>query len=99
MSSFPLLSLINSIIIWKQTDNPILISQLNSNILIGGTTIYMYILSFGFLIDKVEIYQNVIISLFLSLIIYNYPIYISLKKINTNIDAEKRKRKVIISEI
>lgn len=84
MSSFPLLSIMNSIILWNQTNNPILISQLNSNILIGGTTIYMYILSFGFLLDIVEIYSNVIISLIISLVIYNYPIYICLKKINEN---------------
>ena len=84
MSSFPLLSIMNSIILWNQTNNPILISQLNSNILIGGTTIYMYILSFGVLLDIVEIYSNVIISLFISLVVYNYPIYLCLKKINQN---------------
>ena len=80
MSSFPLLSIMNSIILWNQTNNPILISQLNSNILIGGTTIYMYILSFGVLLDVVEIYSNVIISLGISLVVYNYPIYLCLKK-------------------
>ena len=84
MSSFPLLSIMNSIILWNQTNNPILISQLNSNILIGGTTIYMYILSFGVLLDIVEIYSNVIISLVISLVVYNYPIYLCLKKINQN---------------
>ena len=84
MSSFPLLSIINSIILWDQTRDAVLISQLNSNILIGGTAIYMYILTYGFFIDKVEIYSNVIISLFISLLVYNYPIYVCLKKINEN---------------
>ena len=90
MSSFPLLSIINSIILWDQTRDAVLISQLNSNILIGGTAIYMYILTYGFFIDKVEIYLNVIISLFISLIVYNYPIYVCLKKINENPKRENR---------
>ena len=82
MSCFPLLSLINSVVLWRQTNNSILISQLNSNILIGGTTIYVYVLSFGFFLEILNLYINVIVSLGLSLVIYNYPIYITLKKNN-----------------
>jgi hypothetical protein len=82
MSCFPLLSLINSVVLWRQTNNSILISQLNSNILIGGTTIYVYVLSFGFFLEIFNLYINVIVSLGLSLVIYNYPIYITLKKNN-----------------
>lgn len=83
MSSFPLLSIMNSIILWNDTDNPILIAQLNSNILIGGTAIYMYILSFAFFLGIVELYLNVIISLSITIAVYNYPIYFFLKKINS----------------
>lgn len=88
MSSFPLLSIMNSIILWNDTNNPILIAQLNSNILIGGTAIYMYILIFGFLLGIVELYLNVIISLSITIVVYNYPIYFFLKKIN-NINKKK----------
>ena len=84
ISCFPLLSIINSIILWKQTNNPVLVTQLNSNILIGGTTIYMYVLSYSFLLPVINLYLNVFISLLFSLLVYNTPIYISLKKINTN---------------
>ena len=91
MSSFPLLSIMNSIILWNDTNNPILISQLNSNILIGGTAIYMYILSFGFFLEIVELYINVIISLSITIAVYNYPIYFFLKKIN-NINTKKNIR-------
>ena len=91
MSSFPLLSIMNSIILWNDTNNPILISQLNSNILIGGTAIYMYILSFAFFLGIVELYLNVIISLSITITIYNYPIYFFLKKIN-NKDTKKNIR-------
>ena len=83
ISCFPLLSIINSIILWKQTSNAVLVTQLNSNILIGGTTIYMYVLTYAFLLSYINLYLNVFISLLLSLLIYNIPIYISLKKINT----------------
>lgn len=84
ISCFPLLSIINSIILWKQTNNPILVAQLNSNILIGGITIYMYVISYAFLLSEINLYLNVFISLLLSLLVYNTPIYISLKKLNTN---------------
>ena len=84
ISCFPLLSIINSIILWKETNNPILVTQLNSNILIGGTTIYMYVISYGFLLSEINLYFNVFISLLFSLLVYNTPIYISLKKLNTN---------------
>lgn len=90
MSSFPLLSIINSIILWNQTNNHILISQLNSNILIGGTAIYMYIFTFGFFLNIVELYLNTIISLVVSLTLYNYPIYLCLKKINQNTQNLKK---------
>ena len=83
ISCFPLLSIINSIILWKQTNNPILVTQLNSNILIGGTTIYMYVMSYSFLLPIINLYLNVFISLLFSLLVYNTPIYISLKKINS----------------
>lgn len=84
ISCFPLLSIINSIILWKETNNPILVAQLNSNILIGGTTIYMYVISYAFLLSELNLYINVFISLLFSLLVYNTPIYISLKKLNTN---------------
>jgi len=84
ISCFPLLSIINSIILWKQTNNPILVAQLNSNILIGGTTIYMYVISYAFLLEEINLYLNVFVSLIFSLLVYNTPIYIALKKINTN---------------
>ena len=84
ISCFPLLSIINSIILWKQTNNPILVAQLNSNILIGGTTIYMYVISYAFLLSEINLYLNVFVSLIFSLSVYNTPIYISLKKLNTN---------------
>jgi len=93
ISCFPLLSIINSIILWKQTSNAVLVTQLNSNILIGGTTIYMYVLTYAFLLSYINLYLNVFISLLLSLLIYNIPIYISLKKINTI------KKNITISEI
>ena len=91
---FPLLSIINSIILWKQTSNSVLVTQLNSNILIGGTTIYMYVMSYAFLLSKINLYLNVFVSLLFSMLIYNTPIYISLKKINTN-----NNKKIIINEI
>ena len=50
----------------------------------------MYILTFGFFLDKVEIYLNVIISLAISLIIYNYPIYLCLQKINKTQKSKNR---------
>ena len=84
ISCFPLLSIINSIILWKETNNPTLVAQLNSNILIGGTTIYMYVISYAFLLSEINLYLNVFISLLFSLLVYNTPIYISLKKLNTN---------------
>ena len=59
-------------------------AQLNSNILIGGTTIYMYVISYAFLLSEINLYLNVFISLLFSLLVYNTPIYISLKKLNTN---------------
>lgn len=102
MSVFPLLSIINSIILWNKTNNPILISQLNSNILIGGTSIYMYVLCFGFFLNILELYSNVIISLLISLIIYNFPIYIVLKKINVtdnkNMSANTMQN-IVITEV
>ena len=94
ISCFPLLSIINSIILWKQTNNPILVTQLNSNILIGGTTIYMYVMSYSFLLPIINLYLNVFISLLFSLLVYNTPIYISLKKLNVN-----KNRTIIISQI
>jgi hypothetical protein len=94
ISCFPLLSIINSIIIWKQTNNPVLVSQLNSNILIGGITIYMYVLSYSFLLPVINLYLNVFISLLFSLLVYNTPIYISLKKINI-----VKNRTIMISQI
>ena len=94
ISCFPLLSLINSIIVWKNTSDHILVSQLNSNILIGGTTIYMYVLSFSFLLKHINLYLNVFISLCFSIICYNLPIYISLKKNNY---ADKSKKNIILS--
>lgn len=94
ISCFPLLSIINSIILWQQTNNPILVAQLNSNILIGGTTIYMYVMSYAFLLSKINLYLNVFVSLLFSLLIYNTPIYLALKKMNTN-----KNRKIVISEI
>lgn len=94
ISCFPLLSIINSIIMWNQTNNPILVAQLNSNILIGGTTIYMYVLSFAFLIKKINLYLNVIVALLFSMIIYNLPIFICLKKINKVIE-----KTIIVSEV
>ena len=95
ISCFPLLSIINSIILWKQTNNAILVAQLNSNILIGGTTIYMYVMSYAFLLSKINLYLNVFVSLVFSMLIYNTPIYLALKKIN-NIE---NKKEIIISEI
>ena len=82
LSCFPLLSLINSIILWKKTDNCILVSQTNSNILIGGTAIYMFLITYAFLITKLNIYTDIILSFFLTLLVYNLPIYLVLKKIN-----------------
>jgi len=102
MSCFPLLSLINSIVLWRQTNNSILISQLNSNILIGGTTIYMYVLSFGFFLGILNLYINVMVSLGLSLVIYNYPIYITLKKnnkINISDEHNENNLELIITEV
>ena len=94
ISCFPLLSIINSIILWKQTNNPILVGQLNSNILIGGTTIYMYVISYAFLLPVINLYLNVFISLLFSLLVYNMPIFISLKKINTI-----KNRTIVISQV
>ena len=96
MSCFPLLSLINSVILWKQTNNSILISQLNSNILIGGISIYMYVLSFGFFLNILNLYVNVIVSLSLSLLIYNYPIFIILSKVDTSHVTNEH---IIITEV
>ena len=51
-------------------------------------------MSYGFLLSKINLYLNVFVSLLFSLLIYNTPIYLALKKINTN-----KNRKIIISEI
>ena len=99
MSCFPLLSLINSVILWKQTNNPLLISQFNSNILIGGISIYMYVLSFGFFLTLLNLYVNVIVSLSLSLLIYNYPVFIILKKINKLDNSDSTNEHIIITEV
>ena len=45
ISCFPLLSIINSIILWQQTNNPILVAQLNSNIYLLVERQYIYIVS------------------------------------------------------
>jgi hypothetical protein len=103
MSCFPLLSFINSIVLWYRTDNEILISQFNSNIMLGGISIFMYVLQFGFLLDKIELYFNVLISLLISVLFFSYPIFISLKYIELlnlkKIKNQNKKNKLLISDV
>ena len=82
MSVFPLISLLNSIIVWNKTQNNRLISNLNSTILLSGISILVYVLIYGYLIDKMQLYYNVPISFIISFSLFNIPIYFSFIKLN-----------------
>ena len=99
LSCFPLLSLINSIVLWYRTNNEILISQFNSNILLGSISILMYVLIFGFLLDKIELYINVPITLLISIIFFSYPVFLSIKSLEKEKYNKNKSKEYLITTI
>lgn len=99
LSCFPLLSLINSIVLWYRTNNEILISQLNSNILLGSISILMYVLIFGFLLDKIELYINVPLTLLISIIFFSYPVFLSIKSLEKEIQKKNNSKDYLVTTI
>lgn len=88
LSVFPSITFLNSIIIWNKTNNSTLIRDLNINTIFGGISIYMYVLIYSILINKVKVWINVIITLIIILIFFNIPIYLTLKDKKDKKDKE-----------